>query len=109
MPSFDNGLLTSSRGLLMGLVQSSIVMVAASAVTNLGVLASVGLIAVSILSLMNLSHKMNYWGIAYTAGWLMGLLLIGPSILSGWELQATGVLVVLFLALKASRKVNDSL
>jgi hypothetical protein len=106
MPTLENGLSTSTRGLIIGLVQSSVVMTMAAAVVSLGALASVGLLAVSILGLMDLSHRMNYWGVAYTGGWLIGLVLVGPSVLSGWELQATEVLVVFFLALKASRKVN---
>ncbi len=106
MPTFDNGLSTSTRGLLMGLVQSSVVMAVASAFASLGALASIGLLAVSILGLMDLSHRMNYWGVAYTGGWLIGLLLVGPSVLSGWELQATEVLAFFFLALKSVRKLN---
>src|SRR2546425_57537 len=106
MPTFNNGLSTSSRGLIMGLVQSSVIIAVASAVAGLGVLASVGLLAVSILGLTDLSYRMNYWGIAYTVGWLIGLVLVGPSVLSGWELQVTEVLVVFFLALKTLRKVN---
>ena len=90
----------------MGLLQSSVVVAMASAIANLDAFASAGLLVVSVMGLMDLSHRMNYWGITYTGGWLIGLALIGPATLSSWELQVTEIVVVFFLVLKTLRKVD---
>lgn len=52
-------------------------------------------------------RAMNYWGIAYTSGWGLGLWLIGPQVLSQWECELT--LVGFYLAVKVVHKADQEL
>jgi len=106
MPRFENGVTTASRSLFVGLLESTLVLALASAVSNMGVLFSLGLLLISIWGLMDLSHRITYWGIAYTAGWFLGLIIVGPETLMGWELTITEAIVVSFLALKTIRRID---
>src|ERR1700686_5035584 len=73
MPNFENGFETSGSGLLMGLVQSSFIMILASAFAGAGGLVSAILATASVIGILELASRMNYWGIAYTGGWVLGL------------------------------------
>jgi hypothetical protein len=106
MPTFGNGISTSMTGLLMGLVQSSLVMGVAASLAGTSAIAGAGLAALSLIGLIELSHRANYWGIAYTGGWGLGLILAGPQLMSGWEFQATALVVFAYFALKVARKIE---
>jgi hypothetical protein len=109
LPTLEDGASTSLRGLTIGFVQSSLVIAVAASIAGLNPLLSAGLAALSLISLKELSHRMNYWGIAYTAGWGLGLWLIGPEVLSQWEYELTVLMVGSYLVLKIVHKAEREL
>ena len=93
----------------MGFVLCSLILAIAASLAATDALASAGLAALSLIGLMELSHRANYWGIAYTGGWILGMVLVGPELLSGWEFEATILIVFAYFVLKVARRVEREL
>jgi hypothetical protein len=113
LPTLEDGVSRSLKGLTIGFVQASLVMAVATTIAGLNPLLSAVLAPLSLISMKEFSHRTNYWGIAYTAGWGLGLWLIGSQVLSQvlsqWEYEPTLLLVGFYLALKVVHKTDREL
>lgn len=58
----------------------------------------------SIISMIELFSRMNHWSLAYLFGWIFGLILLGPYLLSTWEIMLSLMIGVIYAVLKGSRK-----
>lgn len=60
----------------------------------------------SIVGVIEMSLNMNYWGISYLGGWLFGMVLIGPHLMTGFELLVHLIIGGLYIGLKMYRKLT---
>ncbi len=100
MPDLGDGLTTAIVGPLLGFVASAVV----SAVlpgSGLVILFNLFSILVGIISLQNA----KYWGVMYSAGYFIGLLLIGKYFMEPWEYPIYLVIIGFFIFLKVTRKL----
>ncbi len=109
MPTFENGVHSSMTGLMTGLLESTAFTIAISTAGALQPPLNVGVVLLSLVAFFGLARRMNYWGIAYTFGWFITFVWIAPSVLSGWELGATELLGIFYLALKFYHKAEREL
>ena len=58
----------------------------------------------SIVTVIILIDVIPYWSISYLFGWLLGLLLVGPYLMSWWELAIYLIIGGFFLWIKIRNK-----
>ena len=59
----------------------------------------------SIVGLVELVERANYWGITYTLGYLFGLALVGRIFSSWWEVLLSTIFLFAYLTLKITNKI----
>jgi len=83
MATFENGVQVSIDSLVSGLLESTALMIAVSVSGSLQAPLNLVLLLFSFAAFVGLAQRMNYWGIAYTLGWVVTFVWIVPSVLSG--------------------------
>ena len=74
--------------------------------------AIIGSIIIFAFSLFILYEKMNYWGIGYTGGWIIGIVIIFysmSSIISPIEIIINIGIGIFYLIVKSSNKISGGL
>ncbi len=100
MPDLGDGLKTAIIGPLLGFIASAVVS-AAFPGSGLVILFNLLSILVGIISLQNA----KYWGVMYSAGYFVGLLLIKKYFMEPWEYPIYLVIIGFFIFLKLTRKL----
>ena len=59
----------------------------------------------SIVGLVELVERANYWGITYTLGYRFGIALVGRIFSSWWEVLLSTILLFVYLTLKIANKI----
>jgi hypothetical protein len=106
MPDAGQGLTTAIIGPVIGLVASAIVSAILPAMipgagNSLAVLFNILSVIVGIESL----QKAKYWGLLYSAGYFVGIALIGRYFMESWEYPIYLLVIGFYIFLKISRKV----
>ena len=101
MPDMGNGLITAITGTVMGFVASAVVSAALGSGNGLAVLFNLISIIVGIESL----KSAKYWGLLYSAGYFMGIALIGKYFMEPWEYPIYLLVIGFYIFLKISRKL----
>lgn len=100
---FIRAIITTISGLIVALLTKLIII---ETIDNEG-LALLVSIAIFAVSLYILSGKMNYWGIIYTTGWLIGLAIMFytlSSVISPLEIASYIIATALILGIKIFHK-----
>jgi hypothetical protein len=103
MPRFEQGYKKSVETILSGIIIAAVIR-SFLAVYNIEYLIILFDI-ISIISILFLFEKMKYWGIGYTIGWIIGILLF-VSILSIWEVILYLIIFVVTLVIKFTNKIQ---
>jgi hypothetical protein len=106
MPDIGNGLITSIMGAVLGVVASASVSAllpaaAPGAGSNLAVLFNLFSIVFGLSSL----QSAKYWGLMYSAGYFIGIALIGKYLMEPWEYPIYLLVIGFYIFLKITRKL----
>ena len=106
MPDMGNGLTTAIMGTVLGFVASAVVSAVLPATmpgagNGLAVLFNLVSIIVGLGSL----QSAKYWGLLYSAGYFLGIALIGKYFMEPWEYPIYLLVIGFYIFLKISRKL----
>lgn len=100
--TFD-GFVRAIKDTIIGIIISLLTKTILLQLTDNEILAIIGSIIVFTLTLIILYEKMNYWGILYLIGWILGLIVMS-SVISLIEIIINIVIAVFYLYVKVSKK-----
>jgi len=98
-----DGFIRAIRDTIIGIVVSVVTKTIILQFTDNDILAIIGSVIVFALALIILYEKMEYWGILYLIGWILGVLVMS-SIISPFEIAINIVIAFLYLYAKISKK-----
>lgn len=102
-PTSQNGFRTALLSLAIGFILYLLIQSFANQF-GFGELSVIGLTLYSIFSMAQTFKKMNYWSLAYLAGWLFAVYLLGPYLLSSWEVGLLTIIGSVFFIDKLLKK-----
>lgn len=107
MPSAKDGLVKAFLVIIFGALFSLLISeFLISALGEGGKILAVLVNAFTILVGLSELDKANYWSIPYTAAYFVGLLLLGPYFIVGWELILYAVVILFYFLKKSLRKIG---
>jgi len=98
-----DGFIRAIKDTIAGIVISVLTKVIILQFTDNEILAIIGSITVFTLALIILYEKMNYWGILYLIGWILGLMVMS-SVMSFFEIIINILIAGFYLYIKISKK-----
>ena len=98
-----DGFIRAIKDTIIGIVVSVLTKAILLQLTDNEILAIIGSVIVFTLALIILYEKMNYWGILYLIGWILGLIVMS-SVISLIEIIINIVIAVFYLYAKISKK-----
>ena len=108
MPTFEDGFIRAIGYTISGFIISLILKTIISDILENELLAILFSILIFGLSLYVISSNMEYWGILYTVGWFLGLLLMFysmSSLIAWYEIVIYLFLTIFILIGKISNKL----
>lgn len=98
MPSFSDGLEAGFVGMVVCFVMAAVL---SAIVTSVGMpWLSIIVLVASIIGVIELLENAPYWSIAYSAGFILSIILFGKYFLEWWELPITITILCFYFSLK---------
>jgi len=104
MPGLQHGIARIIIDLAIGFVISTIVTQVGREIDGV---TSALLFLLSMIPMIELFSKMNRWSLTYLIGYIFGLLLLGPHLLSTWEFMFSFAVSISYMIIKGSRKISS--
>jgi maltodextrin utilization protein YvdJ len=106
MPRAQAGFVKIISLMVTGIVISAVLDAFSEQLGSFVVLLRIILNLIAIASFFESFHNMNYWGISYAVGYLVGILIFGNYFLEWWEIIIYVLMLTYYLFLKTGRKIS---